>query len=173
MSPSIRLGRLFGIEIAVNWSLIFVFAYIAWALATQVLPAAAPRNGAVAYQTFSQTLGGLLIASNAWLAATNTGGFSLTVSGNAIIEPGGGIIADAIASGGTGAGHSSSTSGSPCGGGGYGGVGASSTNGLAVGGTAYGSVTFPNNNGSSGFASKPAETRARFSSSSCLFSLER
>src|SRR4029077_8213882 len=49
MSPSIRLGRLFGIEIAVNWSLIFVFAYIVWVLASQVLPTAAPRNGAGAY----------------------------------------------------------------------------------------------------------------------------
>lgn len=49
MSPSIRLGRLFGIEIAINWSLIFVFAYIVWVLATQVLPTAAPRNGVGAY----------------------------------------------------------------------------------------------------------------------------
>ena len=49
MSPSIRLGRLFGIEIAVNWSLIFVFAYIVWVLASQVLPTAAPRNGVGAY----------------------------------------------------------------------------------------------------------------------------
>jgi len=49
MSPSIRLGRLFGIEIAVNWSLIFVFAYIVWVLASQVLPTAAPRNGIGAY----------------------------------------------------------------------------------------------------------------------------
>jgi Zn-dependent protease/CBS domain-containing protein len=38
MTPSIRLGRIFGIEIGFNWSLIFIFALIAWSLATQVLP---------------------------------------------------------------------------------------------------------------------------------------
>ena len=38
MTPSIRLGRIFGIEIGFNWSLIFIFAYVAWLLATTVLP---------------------------------------------------------------------------------------------------------------------------------------
>lgn len=49
MTPSIRLGRVFGIEIGFNWSLIFIFALIAWTLAVQVLPVAAPRQGQVAY----------------------------------------------------------------------------------------------------------------------------
>lgn len=49
MTPSIRLGRLFGIEIGFNWSLIFIFALIAWTLASQVLPAAAKGQGQVAY----------------------------------------------------------------------------------------------------------------------------
>jgi Zn-dependent protease/CBS domain-containing protein len=46
VTPSIRLGRLFGIEIGFNWSLIFVFALIAWSLATGWLPANAPGSGA-------------------------------------------------------------------------------------------------------------------------------
>lgn len=42
MTPSIRLGRLFGIEIGFNWSLIFIFALVTWTLATDVLPVDAP-----------------------------------------------------------------------------------------------------------------------------------
>ena len=51
MAPSIRIGRLFGIDIGVNWSLIFIFALIAWTLATQFLPlpTVAPGQPALAY----------------------------------------------------------------------------------------------------------------------------
>lgn len=49
MAPTIRLGRLFGIEIGFNWSLIFVFALIAWTLAAGVLPEDVPGQGEVAY----------------------------------------------------------------------------------------------------------------------------
>ena len=49
MAPSIRIGRLFGIEIGVNWSLIFIFALVTWTLATNVLPPSAPGYGAIAY----------------------------------------------------------------------------------------------------------------------------
>jgi Zn-dependent protease/predicted transcriptional regulator len=49
VTPSIRLGRLFGIDIGVNWSLIFIFALISWTLAATVLPADVPGRGAVAY----------------------------------------------------------------------------------------------------------------------------
>ena len=49
MTPSIRLGRVFGIEVGFNWSLIFVFAYVAWTLATVYLPDAAPGHGVVVY----------------------------------------------------------------------------------------------------------------------------
>jgi Zn-dependent protease/predicted transcriptional regulator len=51
MSPSIRLGRLFGIEIGFNWSLIFIFALVTWSLATATLPALAPGHGATVYWT--------------------------------------------------------------------------------------------------------------------------
>ncbi|MFI5282661.1 MAG: site-2 protease family protein [Candidatus Dormibacterales bacterium] len=49
MAPSIRLGKLFGIEIGFNWSLIFVFALIAWTLATGILPQDVPGRPALAY----------------------------------------------------------------------------------------------------------------------------
>src|SRR2546421_2963065 len=38
LTPSIRLGRIFGIEVGFNWSLIFIFAWITWLLATTILP---------------------------------------------------------------------------------------------------------------------------------------
>jgi Zn-dependent protease/CBS domain-containing protein len=49
MASSIRLGRLFGIEIGFNWSLIFIFALITWTLATQVLPGLTKGEGALSY----------------------------------------------------------------------------------------------------------------------------
>ena len=51
MRSTIRLGRVFGIEIGFNWSLIFVFALISWSLAAQVLPPAAPNQSTAAYWT--------------------------------------------------------------------------------------------------------------------------
>ena len=49
MTPTIRLGRLFGIEIGFNWSLVFIFVLIAWTLATGALPQDVPGQGAGAY----------------------------------------------------------------------------------------------------------------------------
>lgn len=49
MTPSIRLGRLFGIEIGFNWSLIFIFAVVTWTLATNILPADVPHQSVFAY----------------------------------------------------------------------------------------------------------------------------
>jgi Zn-dependent protease/CBS domain-containing protein len=49
VAPTIRLGSIFGIEIGANWSLLFVFALIAWTLATGVLPADVPHQVASAY----------------------------------------------------------------------------------------------------------------------------
>jgi len=49
MSSSIRLGRLFGIDIGANWSLIFIFALIAWTVSNQVLPIDVPGQPALAY----------------------------------------------------------------------------------------------------------------------------
>ena len=49
MSPSIRLGRLFGIEIGANWSLIFIFALITWSLDSSQLPELSPGHSQTAY----------------------------------------------------------------------------------------------------------------------------
>lgn len=49
MTPSIRLGRIFGIDVGFNWSLIFIFALVTWTLATTVLPVDAPGYGALVY----------------------------------------------------------------------------------------------------------------------------
>ncbi len=49
MASSIRLGKVFGIEIGINWSLVFVFALITWTIATEVLPIDVPGQGALAY----------------------------------------------------------------------------------------------------------------------------
>jgi Zn-dependent protease/CBS domain-containing protein len=49
MGSSIRLGRIFGIEIGINWSLVFVFALISWTVATEVLPFDVPGQPALSY----------------------------------------------------------------------------------------------------------------------------
>jgi Zn-dependent protease/CBS domain-containing protein len=48
VASSIRLGRIFGIEIGINWSLVFVFALISWTVATEVLPFDVPGQPAIA-----------------------------------------------------------------------------------------------------------------------------
>ncbi len=50
MNPTLRLGRIFGIEVGFNWSLVFVFVLVAWSLAT-ALPGQAPRLPAAEYWT--------------------------------------------------------------------------------------------------------------------------
>lgn len=49
MTSSFRIGRLFGIDIGVNWSLVFIFALISWTLATQFLPQSVSGQPALAY----------------------------------------------------------------------------------------------------------------------------
>lgn len=49
MRPTLRLGRVFGIEIGLNWSLLFIFALVAWSLAVSVLPAQVPGQTTAAY----------------------------------------------------------------------------------------------------------------------------
>jgi Zn-dependent protease/predicted transcriptional regulator len=49
VTPSLRLGRVLGIEVGANWSLVFIFALIAWTLATNILPNDVPRQPALAY----------------------------------------------------------------------------------------------------------------------------
>ncbi len=49
MTPTIRLGRIFGIEVGLNWSLLFVFALITWSLAAGMLPQEVPGQPEPAY----------------------------------------------------------------------------------------------------------------------------
>ena len=49
MRSSVRLGRLFGIEVGLNWTLGFVFVLLSWSLATDLLPASAPHQPVLLY----------------------------------------------------------------------------------------------------------------------------
>ena len=105
------------------------------------------RGGAVvALPLQSQSFNSLLISSNGWLSVGSISQ-QLTVLSNAIIQPGGGIIADGTGNAagiGPGAGRSySSGSGIVGGGAGYGGYGAAGGATGAYGGSPYGSATCP------------------------------
>ncbi|MGP8199274.1 MAG: beta strand repeat-containing protein [Limisphaerales bacterium] len=123
-------------------------------------------NGAVGYQqSLPQTFASLLVSSNAWLKANPISGnnypglVSLTVTGNAMVEVGGGIVTDNsgyAAGSGNGAGHPNNNG--QCGGAGYGGYGASIPVTSGTSGAVYGSITSPTLNGSGGgyYNSTPA-----------------
>jgi Zn-dependent protease/CBS domain-containing protein len=49
MNENLSLGRIFGIHVGLNWSLLVVAALIAWSLATGILPSAAPGQTSEAY----------------------------------------------------------------------------------------------------------------------------
>jgi Zn-dependent protease/CBS domain-containing protein len=49
MEPSVRLGRIAGIEVGLNWSLAIVFVLIVWTLASQVLPSVVPDQPQTGY----------------------------------------------------------------------------------------------------------------------------
>src|SRR5882672_1513186 len=49
MNENLSLGRIFGIHVGLNWSLLVVAALIAWSLATGILPSAAPGEPSGAY----------------------------------------------------------------------------------------------------------------------------
>ncbi len=61
-NQTIRLGRVFGLEITCNWTLLLIFALIAWTMATSVLPATAPGQSSLAYWT-AGILGALIFYS--------------------------------------------------------------------------------------------------------------
>ena len=116
-------------------------------------------GGAVVVPPSAQTFGTLLVASNGWLRITNQ---LLTMTGNATVQAGGGIIADSAGyapGSGPGAGKIvGGTSGYIGGGGGYGGYGAAgaiptSSSLPAYGGTTYGSLIAPTDFGSGGGSS--------------------
>ncbi|HSS61120.1 MAG TPA: site-2 protease family protein [Candidatus Limnocylindrales bacterium] len=49
MNENVSLGRIAGIHVGFNWSLLVVAALIAWSLATSLLPSAAPGEASSAY----------------------------------------------------------------------------------------------------------------------------
>ncbi|HET7465227.1 MAG TPA: site-2 protease family protein [Candidatus Dormibacteraeota bacterium] len=49
MAPTIRLGKILGIEVGLNWSLVFIYGLIVWTLATSVFPVDVPNQGALTY----------------------------------------------------------------------------------------------------------------------------
>src|ERR1700724_2728933 len=51
MNENLSLGRIAGIHVGLNWSLLVIAALIAWSLATGILPSAAPGQTAGAYWT--------------------------------------------------------------------------------------------------------------------------
>jgi Zn-dependent protease/CBS domain-containing protein len=51
MNENLSLGRIAGIHVGLNWSLLVVAALIAWSLATSLLPSAAPGEASSAYWT--------------------------------------------------------------------------------------------------------------------------
>ncbi|HEX7263886.1 MAG TPA: site-2 protease family protein [Candidatus Dormibacteraeota bacterium] len=51
MNENLSLGRIFGIHVGLNWSLLVVAALIAWSLATSLLPSASPSDSSGAYWT--------------------------------------------------------------------------------------------------------------------------
>jgi len=51
LNENLSLGRIAGIHVGLNWSLLVVAALIAWSLATSILPSAAPGQTSGAYWT--------------------------------------------------------------------------------------------------------------------------
>jgi Zn-dependent protease len=51
MNENLSLGRIAGIHVGLNWSLLVVAALIAWSLATSILPSASPGHASSAYWT--------------------------------------------------------------------------------------------------------------------------
>ena len=63
MTDSLSLGRIAGIRVGLNWSLVVVIALIAWTLATGSFPSTAPGLGAGAYWTAGVVAAVLFLAS--------------------------------------------------------------------------------------------------------------
>lgn len=125
-------------------------------------PRVIAAGGAVLQPASEQTLGSLLITSNAWLVAPAYPALlpALTVRGDATIERGGALRADGAGyPGGLGTGFGRYYGGQPFvpagGGAGYGGGGGTGGNPQATGGSTYGSAANPVDRGSGGGGNNP------------------
>ena len=49
MRASFRLGRIAGVPVGVNWSVLVIFVLIAWALSASLFPSSYPGHSPVAY----------------------------------------------------------------------------------------------------------------------------
>src|SRR5260370_391887 len=76
MNENVSLGRIAGIHVGFNWSLLVIAALIAWSLAVGLLPTAAPgqTSGAQAGITFVGPLTSLLLGVVFSLASVAFGG---------------------------------------------------------------------------------------------------
>src|ERR1700687_1353231 len=63
MNENLSLGRIAGIHVCLNWSLLVVAALIAWSLATGILPSAAPGYASGAYWTAGAVSAAVFLAS--------------------------------------------------------------------------------------------------------------
>ena len=120
------------------------------------------QNSAVGLANSGLSFGSLLVGSNAWLMASNANlsqTLDLTVSGNATIQSGSGLIADGGGyAANNGPGHGSyypSQPNYPGGGGGHGGYGAAWSGTNIGGGTTYDTIAAPTTAGSGGGGYSP------------------
>jgi len=123
------------------------------------------RNGAVGMEASSgEAFGNLLITSNAWLTTGTSavgggaGQLTLTVTGNALIQAGGGMVADALGNSQSGIGRSTQVSPYGCSGGGHGGYGAGAYTNAVGGGLPYDATAAPVSTGSAGGGIQPYST---------------
>ena len=63
MEESIRLGRIAGIRVGVNWSVLVMFWLVGWSLAAVVFPEQVPGRSALAYWTAGAGTAVLFFAS--------------------------------------------------------------------------------------------------------------
>jgi Zn-dependent protease len=63
VEDSLRLGRIFGIRVGLNWSLLLVFLLLAWSLATGLFPAETLGQSSAAYWTAGVIAAVLFLAS--------------------------------------------------------------------------------------------------------------
>lgn len=115
------------------------------------------RNGGNMYVSSSASYGNLVIASNAWLVASNFSGSSVAINAiNVTVQAGGSLNADLagyVQNGGTGRGYYYSFISPniyPCSGAGHGGYGANCFSNVAPGGIVYDAYSSPNVAGSGG-----------------------